>query len=1477
MRRPVARFLFVFLFGIAATVLGIVTSLTLTPPGRALLARTVSHILNRTVHGTVDVGSISGSFLYDLTLEHLVVRDSQGVLLADFPRVRVGYRLPNLIRGNIVLSSVHLDNPRIQIIKYRSGRMNYENVLGLGNNGPKSATSPLIEFDDVRILDGNLRIALPWNPPPDATAAQRDSALAAERLKPGRVVEESSDGLRRVIVLADLSTIMSRLQISTPDRKPFTIDLDTLATHVSDPAVTVTDATGRLRFHGDSAIFSLSKAALPGTRFSGGGAVTWPRGTTLFDFQLTAPEVSLSDLLWVSPLFPAMTGSGVLAAKSVSDTLTAYTIRNLHLRNGPQRVDGELVALQDRERGLGVRDMNVTLANVNLDAVRAYLDTLPFFGTLSGKLQGSGFLLERMKINVDWAFADAKVPGNPVSLIAADGTVGFVPKGLTFYGVNLRNSNIDLRTARRLAPAVVVPGRLAAVGTLNGPLLDVTFRGTAVQRDGQGPESVMRGMVHLNTRGKVLALDTDIDLDPLSFDGIRGGFPSLKARGEVRGHVRMSGTLEHAMVDATLAGAIGSVTLHGGMTLLPPRLAADNLLVRFTRLDLAALQGRGPVTSLNGVVTATGSIDSLRAPEGQMELSLQRSRIREWTIDTAFARVAVADSIIRLDTMYTEWKGARAGGSGTLGWAAPHTGTMALHVAADSLTAFDSLALAMTGQVRDTARREQRALSGIATGAVTLTGSLDTLRADAEIGVRQFAFQAIRSRADTISLQYTGGAHPVFGVTLRSDSIAYLTDTTRTGIIRFRSTSVAALGRADSLGWTVGTTVGGVSRVDGTGSWLKRTGMTIVGFDSLALALPTRAWRLQQPATLTLPDSAGVTISPVTLAAFDGSGQVTIAGRLPKRQPGDLTIDAFGIDLRDIYDLLDRDTTGIAGKVGVNLAVSGTARNPTVHGNASLADARFAEAYMPYVRGKIEYAAQRLNSNIFMWRTGEPVLQLEADLPIDLGLEGVTQRRLDGPISIRAHADSVDLGILEAFTSSVKRVTGYMSADARIVGTWKAPQLAGFISLANGGMDLPSLGVRYDSITGRADFAGDSASLNHVNITSGGGTLDVHGSIRLADLSSPVLTIHMDARQFRAIDERGFLTLAASGRFDLDGPFYGATFSGTGAADGGTLHFADLLNKRVIDLDDPTNVDLVDTTLVRQRKLGQGFQTRFFDELVVSDFNLSVGNDFWLRSTEANIQLQGDIRVNKRRKEYRVDGNLSTPRGTYTLKIGPVSRDFDVMRGSVQYFGTPDLNANLDIEAQHLVRASSGQEIPVIAKITGTLLRPKLDLSSGPNIRPPLPEVDLVSYLILGVPASQAQGIQQNAVQSAASILLTGVSSDIERALVSDIGLPVDLIEFRPALAGGSIAGGAVSQLGAGWQIGPKLFLRLNAGFCNNEVTFGSRNLGASLDFRFGRAWKLQASVEPTFQSCRPAGSSSEYNLKAPYQMGFDVLWDREF
>ena len=1461
MRRYFARFLFVFVIGTIAMVLGVVTSMTLTPPGRDLLARTVSRYLDRIVIGQVRVGAISGSFLYDLTLENLVVRDTSGELLADLPRVRVSYRLPNLIAGQVLLSGMQLERPTIQLIKHRTGRMNYEEVLGIGK-GSKGGKSPLVEFHNVKMNGGTLRIALPWNPPRSAlTESSVDSSLLAERAKPGRLIEESREGLRRVIILADLATRMSRLRIATPDHQPFTIDLDSLATRVNDPGVTLRNAVGRVRIRGDSAVFSLSRGALPDTRFSGGGAVTWPRDTILFDFQVIAPQVNLADLRWVSPKFPDMTGRGVLTARSETGARTAYDIRDLHLRGALGEVDGELVTITDRRRGLGVRDMNVRLANLDLDAARPYLDTLPFYGTVTGKLAGSGFL-HALDLSIEWAFRDAAVPGNPLSTIAGEGGIGSSrDSGLVFTGFGVRQSDIDLRTVRRIAPAVILEGRLTAVGTLNGPLRDVTFNGTAQHQDGDRPPSQLEGTVHLDTRRDVLGLDTDVTLDPLSFEGIRRAFPALEARGEVRGPFQSQGTLARLAVNASLAGQIGNLDAHGFVTLRPPRWGAEDLLLRFSRLDLQALTGRRLPSSLQGELSVTGSIDTARAPEGEARLVLSTSRIREFTLDSVYGVAGLHDSMIRLDTAYAVWKDATLGGSGTLGWAAPHRGRMGFTLMADSLIAFDSLMLAETAAIRDPTN--DSVLAGTASASVQLAGSLDTLEAGGDFRIEGLEWQRMRSPLVTGAFSWIGGKRPQITASLGVDTLVAQKWV-------FHRLGAQVRGWADSLDWIAGSGIGLGVRVDGAGHWWRNGPTQVAFFDSLSFGLPSHRYRLDQSFAVTLSDSAPA-VSPLTLRAEDGSGLVQVGGRVPGSAPGSLVMRVLGLDLHDAYGLLQRDTTGVAGEIGLDMLVGGTAQLPTLRGTGTLDGATFGDFRAPFIQGVVNYADRRLETDLLLWQTGENVLGIESSLPLDLALRGVEKRQVDGPLSVHARGDSVDLGIIEALSPAVRRVNGVFSADVNVNGTWDSPRLAGLVDIRNGAMSLPGLGVRYGGLNGRARFQGDSLMLDNMALTSGGGTMAITGSVRLENLARPVLNLGFRANQFQAIDVRSFLSLTATGGLQLSGPFFQARLTGGLTANSGVLYFADLVTKRIIDLEDPTIADLVDTTLLRRENLGGKFQNRFLDSLTIENLDMEMGSDVWLRSAEANIQLTGRVQLSKTRQTYTPSGTLDAVRGSYTLKIGPVIRDFTVERGSVRYFG--DLDAALDIRARHVVRAVRGEEIPVIAVITGTLHAPKVSLESTFN--PPISQTDLVSYLVTGYPANEAARLGQvNALETGLSYFSSALSSELERALIQDIGVPLDLIEIRPGV---TRAGGAstLTQVAAGWQLGQKTFLTFNAGFCPENLSqFSYNNLGASLEFRFSREWRLQASVEPSLQTCRRDFVAPN---TIPYQIGSDLGWEREF
>jgi translocation and assembly module TamB len=265
-----------------------------------------------------------------------------------------------------------------------------------------------------------------------------------------------------------------------------------------------------------------------------------------------------------------------------------------------------------------------------------------------------------------------------------------------------------------------------------------------------------------------------------------------------------------------------------------------------------------------------------------------------------------------------------------------------------------------------------------------------------------------------------------------------------------------------------------------------------------------------------------------------------------------------------------------------------------------------------------------------------------------------------------------------------------------------------------------------------------------------------------------------------------------------------------------------------------------------------------------------MGEDVWLRSNEANIQLTGSVIVNKVLSNYIMSGTLLAPRGTYRLIVGPVTREFVVQRGTVQYFGTPDLDAGLDIEARHVVHPLPGPgqppEISVIAHIGGTLRLPRLTLQAEHG---DYSQAELISYLLTGRPSVELSGGQGAYVRGVAASLLAG---ELERTVVSDLGVPLDYFEIRPGDPMNPFSG---AQLAAGWAIGAKTFLVLNAGFCPRKQTRFTNGLGATLQFRFSPEWRTEASFEPV-RNCA-VGDPDLNTITIPRQVGFDVFWERRY
>ncbi len=1470
-RRSLATALWLVV-GLLASFLGALSALVGTGSGRQLLERAATSALHRVFDGSVEIGEVGGPLLTGVTLRDVKLFDPDTTLVAALPRVDATYNPFDFVAGRVVLLELELREPIINIVQHPGGRLNVEEFLRLGrpDTGPHGPAT-LIVFRNLRVDDGTVTLRLQEGGAPPAESAE---------LNGNEIDPLESQGRRRVRRFEHLNARLTTLRVSSPQERGVHADIARLAMTSTDPAVELRDVVGQLTVLGDSLELDLPRVQLPASRLSARGRVRWPRGGLLYDLTMRADSARFGDVRFVTPRLPAgAVYRGGVRLKSHGGRLLEVQLTPLDVRYGGGTLTGRLTAVTARDSGLvAVRGADLVATDFDLDVPRGLVAALPFFGRLSGHTTADG-TLGALALAVDWTFRDSLVAGWPVSRIRGKGQVDLTsppPDGMRFRPFVVEAATVDLGTVRRLAPAVALRGELQGEGTLTGSLHDARFAGTLAQRDGDRPVSVARGTMGLDTRGDTLGVFADVSADPLSFDGLRGSFPRLALRGAVAGPVRLSGTAAALETHAALASATGAGNLDvdGVLTLLGGRSAARDLTLRARNLDLSRWTARGPASRLTFTLAGRVMQDSGASPVGSLTATLAPSLLAGTALDSGRAVVQLAGGRLYVDSLRLTQPGLVTTGAGTLGWRRPATGVLSLDFDADSMHSLDSLVAWVVGP--DTAAATHgRSLKGSARVLLTLSGALDSLALEARASADHLRWRDWEIPSGHGHGAYQPGPDPIFQLDAALDSL-------RLGRYGFGAASALVRGTRDSLSWFARSRVGDLGAFLAGGRFTRRAApvasadppTATLAVDSLAVLLPGGVWFLEGPSQVTVSDSV-IRVPGAALHSATDAGRLVLKGDLPTRGRADAHLQVEGFPLAGVYALLEQDTSGVAGSVTATVGLGGTRADPEFSGSLALANGALGEFRVPYLDGTFEYHGRRDVEALHLWRAGQQVLNVTAHLPLDLALLPVAERELPDTLSVRAQADSVDLSLLEAVTPLLREVQGGFSADVGVGGTWREPRLGGDLKIVGAGATIPALNVRYEDVAGELVLSGDTIAVRALSARSANGRMDVTGFVRLEQLTHPILGLTINADHFKALDLKGNVTVAASGRLALTGPVFGATLTGHATVTSGVLYFADLVEKRIVNLSALTDTSLA--SIIEQQGLGPEFKSVFLDSLRIRDLDLDMGSDVWLRSGEANIQLTGTVTLSKQGDAYLLSGTLQAPRGVYRLKLG-VTREFVVSQGTVKYFGTPDLDAELNIEAKHTVHPAptaaqrNPEDITVVAHITGTLSAPHVALEAEHQ---DLSQTEVISYLLFGKPSFELSGgqggltDQRALLQGAVSVL----SGEIERTLVSDLGIPLDYVEIRPGAATDPFSG---VQLAVGRQLGPKTFLVVNAGFCQGRPIAVGNTIGVSLQYRMSPEFRTEASFEPV-RSCTTDPLGEVQSATVPRQAGFDLIWERRY
>lgn len=416
-----------------------------------------------------------------------------------------------------------------------------------------------------------------------------------------------------------------------------------------------------------------------------------------------------------------------------------------------------------------------------------------------------------------------------------------------------------------------------------------------------------------------------------------------------------------------------------------------------------------------------------------------------------------------------------------------------------------------------------------------------------------------------------------------------------------------------------------------------------------------------------------------------------------------------------------------------------------------------------------------------------------------------------GELSARVQGIS-DLVLLTTVTEDAQ-ASGKVNMDVNVNGTLSRPSMQGTVRITNGFIRVPDSPVLLESIDLVAALQSQGVTIEKFNAKMGGGNITGGGTIGLGSGGSPTINTWLKAEKVGLNYPQD---LRSQTNADLKFTTQGEQFLLSG--DIAILHSA--------YQDDIDPQKRLVTTLLNQKESLASAESSVRSRLKL-DLHVRSLEDFQMRNNLGKLQAAADLTITGSLVEPRISGRLRVREGS---RITFQNNEFEVRRGTVDFYGERQINPVLDIELYTIATdQDTKQEYDITIPLSGPA--DKLD-KRDPESTPALDPNQIYYLLLTGrVNAQLSQAGSQFFQQQLASYISGQMFSDLQKNLAQAFGL--QRVEIQPELVSSETTPGAKLVLGKDFNKSLSLVYAMSLTQSREQTWIANYRLTRTMDVRF--------------------------------------------
>jgi autotransporter translocation and assembly factor TamB len=1371
---------------------------------------------NQYLNGTLTIERLGGNLFFGVEMENIGI-SMDGEPVVAVKDLGLDYNVFELLTRGLSVDNIRLDKP----------------VIYLRRHGDTWSLSRLVKKQETEA---------------ERSGPGRPVAIEDIGISDGAVVVEGPVGTSGVTVPKRFEHLDAKLSFKY-EPVHYSVEITHVSFRGSDPAIALNALSGGVSVKDDTLFVDKLAVRTAETSLSIEGAVQHYITRPSFNLQISSDKLSIPE---IARLVPSLAGVGVQPAFELrlDGPLDRLGV-DMNVRSSAGQLTGKLVADvlapgQAASGRLSIRHLNLEpilndrkqRSDINADAklnVRA--SALSDLDTLRGDINVSTERLEAAGYAAGPANVRARLQGRRVDLDAKVGaygasatasgrvtlpdmgekparlqTIPFDVRG-QIRGVDLRklprslnvppaatDVNADYRVAgtlTRRSPGPDVDGK-AAQGFTPAITADATFQSTRVA--GATIEAGSKATVKMDGDDVAYTADATVrDVNLQSF-GQTFNVPALadaRYNSNINGHLVASGhgtrpetmnvTANGTLTDSTvMGGRLPRVTFDAALADDTVRATLDGAFVDF---DPASVSGKPAVKGkVGGNLQAEAAVANLSkgvtvdSVQGTARLTLEPSTVGGLAISRASLDADYHNSTGDIRTLEIVGRDLNVRASGTLALDDNGQSNLSVHADSPSLDAIGKLVdQPLTGIAKVDAKvsgnRRQLQATGNFTGDGIKYQGNGALTASTD-------FTASLDNLDAATADVSATTNATF-VTLAGQNINELTAKTNYKAERLDFDATARQPRRSLFA---------------AGLLLVHADHQEVHLRSLGVESQDVRWQVQ-PGVEPTVQYGGDVITVKDFRLVNGAQQISAEGTFGK--PGEaLDVTMKDIDVATVDALLLRPPQ-LSGRLNATAQVTGSKADPAVDVKFEIAQGGFRQFRYDTFGGTVKYAGKGVDLDTRLQQSPTTWLTATGYAPLS---DGAVRNQYD----LHVDSSSIDLGLVQGFTTALTNVTGTLQAKVDVTGSAGDPRPSGTISIRKAAFNVEPTGVNYTDLEGRIDLQADKVHIDEIRVLDNHRSpLSITGELPIREREVGAVAIAIKANDFKVIDNKmGNVRINSDLR--IAGQVNAPRIEGELGVSTGSVKLDPIL-AQIGDSAYATRATEFETAAADAQ--GQTSAASAFDALYAF-VHLTVPNDLVIKADDLktpgspislgslNVTLGGDVTVHKAPYDQpRIYGTVNTVRGNYDFQ----GRRFEILRdGTVKFEGTDDLDPELDLKTQRIIQA-----VTAMVNVRGTLKKPEIALSSTP----PLEQADILSLIVFNQPINQlGEGQQMSLAARAQGMALGAAAGQLTQSIGSALNLDTFELNMTPESGGGP-------QLTVGELLGQNLFVKVQQGIGDQSQT----------------------------------------------------------